>query len=121
MQRDETHSIQNPFLDAKDRLLPDIIMRSDWPIDHLRMTVRSHVPTVFSVSAGGATVRVPLTPEKPVTVDVPASGVRDFSSYAYLLSARSSEGFTEHLRDPQSKDLRNLGALITFTAVPAAR
>ena len=31
----------------------DIIMRSDWPIDHLRMTVESRVPTVFIVSAGG--------------------------------------------------------------------
>ena len=30
----------------------DIIMRSDWPIDHLRMTVESPMPTVFIVSAG---------------------------------------------------------------------
>ena len=99
----------------------DIIVRSDWPIGHLRMTVESRVPTTFIVSAGGGQVRVPLTPDKAVTVDVPASGVRDATSYAYLLSARSTEGFTEHLRNPESKDYRNLGALMRFTAVPAAK
>ena len=99
----------------------DIIMRSDWPIDHLRMTVESRVPTVFIVSAGGSQVRVPLAPDTPVTVDVPASGVRDFRSYAYLLSARSTEGFTEHLRNPESKDDRNLGVLMRFTAIPAGK
>jgi hypothetical protein len=99
----------------------DIIMRSEWPIDHLRMTVESRVPTVFIVSAGSRQVRVPLVPDKPITVDVPASGVRDFRSYAYLLSARSTEGFTEHLRNPESKDYRNLGVLMRFTAIPAGK
>ena len=99
----------------------DIIMRSDWRIDHLRMTVESPVPTVFIVSAGAAQVRVPLTPDNPVTFDLPASGVRDFTSYAYLLSARSTEGFTEHLRNVDSKDYRNLGALMRFTAIPAGK
>jgi len=47
--------------------------------------------------------------------------VRDLSGYAYLLSARSTEGFTEHLRDPESKDYRNLGVLMRFTAIPAAK
>jgi hypothetical protein len=99
----------------------DMIMRSDWAIDHLRMTIESRVPTVFVVSAGAQQVRVPLLPDKPVTFDVPASGVRDATSYAYLLSARSTEGFTEHLRNPDSKDYRNLGVLMRFTAIPAAK
>ena len=99
----------------------DIIMRSEWPIDHLRMTVESRVPTVFIVSAGGSQSRIALVPDKPVTFDVPASGVRDFRSYAYLLSARSTEGFTEHLRNPESKDYRNLGVLMRFTAIPAGK
>jgi hypothetical protein len=99
----------------------DMIMRSDWAIGYLRMTIESPVPTVFIVSAGGPRVTVPLKPGTPVTVDVPASGVRDFSGYAYLLSARSTEGFTEHLRDPESKDYRNLGVLMRFTAIPAAK
>jgi hypothetical protein len=99
----------------------DMIMRSDWRIDHLRMTVESRVPTTFIVSAGGARMTVPLTPDKPVTFDLPASGVRDFTSYAYLLSARSTEGFTEHLRNAESTDYRNLGVLMRFTAVPAGK
>ncbi len=99
----------------------DIIMRSDWRIDHLVMTVESRVPTVFIVSAGASRMTVPLTPDKPVTFDLPTSGVRDFTSYAYLLSARSTEGFTEHLRNPESTDYRNLGVLMRFTAVPAAK
>src|SRR5471032_2591373 len=99
----------------------DIMMRSDWPIGRLQMTVESRVPTTFIVSAGSTQTRIPLLPDKPVTFDVPASGVRDLSSYAYLLSARSTEGFTEHLRNPASKDDRNLGVLMRFTAIPAGK
>lgn len=99
----------------------DIIMRSDWAIDHLRMTLVSPVPTVFVASAGAGQIRVPLTPGKPATVDLPASGPRDFSGYAYLLSVRSTEGFTEHLRNPESSDYRNLGVLMRFTAVPKSQ
>jgi hypothetical protein len=59
-----------------------------------------------------------LEPNKPKTFEVPAVGVRDLRSYAYLLSARSSGGFTPHLQDPGTDDKRNLGVLIRFTAVP---
>ena len=99
----------------------DMVMRSDWPIGRLQMTVESRVPTTFVVSAGSTQTRIPLLPDKPVTFDVPASGVRDLSSYAYLLSARSTEGFIEHLRNPASKDDRNLGVLMRFTAIPAGK
>jgi hypothetical protein len=97
----------------------DIIMRSDWPVGRLRLTLQSRVPTVFIASAGSTKVQVPLVPGQPKTVDLPTSGVRDFSSYAYLLSLRSTEGFTEHLRDPDSKDYRNLGVLMQFEPIRA--
>jgi len=99
----------------------DILVRSDWPIDRLRVTASSPIPTTVTMSAGGSQVTVPLQPGKPSGFDVPASGVRDEHSYAYLISARSSEGFTPRLRDPSSDDPRNLGALLRFTAVPANR
>ncbi len=99
----------------------DILMRSEWPIDHLRMTVESPVRTVFIVSAGGRASRIALVPGQPATFDVPVSGVRDLRSYAYLLSAQSTEGFTEHLRNPASEDKRNLGVLMRFTAIPAGK
>jgi hypothetical protein len=82
--------------------------------------VQSPVPTVFIASAGREQMRVALTPGKPATFDLPASGVHDFTSYAYLLSLRSTEGFTEHLRNPSSKDYRNLGVLMRFRPVRAA-
>jgi hypothetical protein len=96
----------------------DILVRCEWPIDHLRVTARSPVKTTFVISMGAGEVRVPLEPEKPATFDVPASGVRDLRSYAYLLSARSTEGFTPHLLDPSNDDKRNLGVLMQFKAVP---
>jgi hypothetical protein len=67
---------------------------------------------------GGSEANIPIVPGKPVTFDVPAAGVRALKSYSYLLSARSTEGFTPRLLDPSSTDPRNLGVLITFTAVP---
>jgi hypothetical protein len=99
----------------------DLLMRCEWPIDHLTMTAYSPISTVFIVSAGGSESRIPLAPGKPVTFDVPTSGVRDLHSHAYLLSARSTEGFTPYLLDPKSTDKRNLGVLMRFIAVPAVR
>jgi membrane-bound metal-dependent hydrolase YbcI (DUF457 family) len=96
----------------------DILVRCEWPIDHLTVTARSPVKTTFIISMGAGEKRIGLEPGKPVIFDVPASGVRDLRSYAYLLSARSTEGFTPHLLDPGNEDRRNLGVLMQFTAVP---
>jgi len=96
----------------------DILVRSEWPIDRLRVTAYSPIRTIVSMSMGSGEAMVALEPEKPAAFDVPASGVRDEHSYAYLLSARSTEGFVPHLRDPSSSDSRNLGAMLRFTAVP---
>jgi hypothetical protein len=96
----------------------DILVRSEWPIDHLTLTAETRIPTTFTVSMGRAASRVPMLPGKPVVFDVGASGVRGLNSYAYLLSASSSNGFTPHLLDPESDDHRNLGVMIRFKAVP---
>jgi hypothetical protein len=99
----------------------DMIMRTEWPMDHLRITVNSPIRTTFIASAGAGESAVPLSPGQPVTFDLPVSGVRGLKSYAYRLSARSTEGFTPHLMDPSSSDYRNLGAMMKFTAVPATQ
>jgi hypothetical protein len=97
----------------------DIIVRTEGPLDHLRMTAESPIRTVFTVSAGGPVSTIPIVPGQIASFDVPAFGVRGLKSYAYLLSVRSSEGFTEHLRVPASDDKRNLGVMIKFSAVLA--
>ena len=97
----------------------DIIVRSEWPIGHLTIAAQSPIPTTFIVSMGSSQSRIPMVPGTPVTFDVPASGVRALKSYSYLLSAQSTEAFSPHLQDPASDDYRNLGVLMTFTAVPA--
>jgi hypothetical protein len=96
----------------------DIIVRCEWPIDHLAMTLTSPISTTFIASMGGRAVSVRLAPNTATTVDVPASGVRDLNSYAYLLRAQSTEGFTPHLVDPKNPDRRNLGVMMRFTAIP---
>jgi hypothetical protein len=101
----------------------DMVMRCEWPIDHLAMTVDSPIHTTFTVSAGGPASTVVLEPGRPATFDVPAVGVHafnGFNSYAYLLSARSSEGFVPRLQHASSDDDRNLGARMRFRAIPAA-
>jgi len=97
----------------------DIIVRSEWAIDHLTVTARSPIPTTFVVSMGGSELRIALAPGKTITFDLRAAGVRALDSYSYLLSARSTEAFIPHLQDSSSPDLRNLGVLMTFTATPA--
>ena len=99
----------------------DILVRCEWPIGHLRITAESPIRTTFTVSMGAAESQVTILPGRPQTLDVPASGVRGLNSYAYLLSAQSSDAFTPALRDPASTDPRNLGVMIRFTAVPAGK
>ena len=97
----------------------DIIVRTEGPLDHLKMTAESPIRTNFTVSAGGPVSTIPIIPGQVAAFDVPTSGVRGLRSYEYLLSVQSSEGFTEHLRTPASDDMRNLGVMIRFTAVVA--
>ncbi|MCC7416671.1 MAG: hypothetical protein IT176_05965 [Acidobacteria bacterium] len=99
----------------------DMVLRSEWPIGHLRITASSPIKTTLIASAGAGESRVAIAAGTPVTFDLPVSGVRGFRSYAYRLSAQSTEGFTPHLLVPSSDDYRNLGALIRFSAVPAAQ
>jgi hypothetical protein len=96
----------------------DILTRSDWPVDHLAVTAESPVPTTLIMSMGAAEVSVRLEARKPQSFNLPASGVRDLNSYAYMLNARSTEGFTPHLLDPSNPDPRNLGVRLQFVAVP---
>jgi hypothetical protein len=99
----------------------DILIRSDWPLDHLAVTATSPIRTVLTLSAGGSKTSVPLLPGAAAFFDVRTYGARGLQSYAYLLSAQSSEAFIPHLQDPASPDFRNLGALVRFTAVEAPR
>jgi len=96
----------------------DILVRSDRPIQALRMTVTSPIRTTFTASAGGADRRVSLEPGVAQTIDLPVDGVRGLAEYAWLLSVRSSDAFVPHLQDPTSKDGRNLGVAMRFVAVP---
>jgi hypothetical protein len=104
----------------------DIVVHVNDPLDHLAVEAESPIPTVLTVSMGGDSVVVPLTPGKVARFNVPARGVlyeRYVRSYAYLLSASSSGGFVPALRDPAAtaRDYRNLGALMRFAAVPAGQ
>ena len=95
----------------------DIIVRTEQPLDHLVITADSPIRTVFTVSLGGARQTAQVVPGMPVTVSVPAVGVRGLKSYAYLLSAQSSEAFTPRLQEPGSTDDRNLGVHVSMKAV----
>jgi hypothetical protein len=102
----------------------DIVVHTNDRLDHLAVEAESPIATVLTVSMGAERVVVPLTPGTVATFNVPARGVlyeRYVRSYAYLLSARSSEGFVPVLRDPTAaaRDYRNLGALMRFSAVIA--
>ena len=101
----------------------DVIVRTNGRIEYLSIDAESPVATVLTVSMGAAPVVVPLVPGRVSTFKVRASGVlyeRYGESWAYLLSASSSEGFIPALRDPAGpRDYRNLGAALRFVAVPA--
>jgi len=95
----------------------DIILRSENALDHLLITSESPIPTVFTIECGTSSHTVSLLPGKPVDFALPVAGVRGLNSYAYLLSAQSSDGFVPQVRDRNSTDGRNLGVLVRFQAV----
>ena len=99
----------------------DIIVRTERPLDHLEVTATSPIHTRLTISAGGPTRTVPVDPGVTVTLPLRAVGVRALRSYAYLLSARSSDAFTPHLLEPGSPDFRNLGVYLRLHAVLSPR
>jgi hypothetical protein len=94
----------------------DIIVKTEEPVRHFVVTAESPIRTTLTISAGAGRSTIPILPGKPVTFQVPWSGVRGNQSYECLMSAQSSDGFIPHLRDPESKDGRNLGVLLNFKA-----
>jgi len=94
----------------------DILVRTVDPIEQLEVIAHSPIPTVLSVSLGGRVVSVPIAPKMPASFTVPADGLPGYDGYVYLMTVRSSEGFTPHLVDPNSPDWRNLGAQMQFRA-----
>jgi hypothetical protein len=95
----------------------DIIVRSAEPVARFAVEAESPIRTTLTLSMGSDPVSVPIEPGKVVSFEVRASGVRDFTSYAYLMQVRSSEGFVPRVMDPQSGDYRNLGAQLRFNPV----
>jgi hypothetical protein len=93
----------------------DIVVHAADRIDRFTLTAYSPVRTTFTVSAGRSPMTVAIAPDTRVTFSVDATSVRSLTGYTSLLSARSSDGFTPHLRDPQSDDWRNLGVQMNFT------
>jgi hypothetical protein len=86
-------------------------------LDAIAVELESPIATRVTVAIGSTPVTVALKPNEVVSTTVPASGVRGFQSFAYLLTARSTEGFVPHLLDPANMDYRNLGAQLRFTLV----
>jgi len=95
----------------------DIIVRCEDAIDHMQVTAVSPIATTLTMSMGAASVTQALVPGKPVTFDLPADGVRGLNSWAYLMTALSSDGFTPRLQDPTARDGRNLSVLLNFQGV----
>jgi hypothetical protein len=100
----------------------EIIVRADQPIHHFAITASSPIQTHFSVSAGAKAASVSIAPGATMTFDVAAAGIKGYNNmHFYLLTARSSEGFTPRLTDPESRDDRNLGVQMNFQVVSAPR
>ncbi|MBS1817805.1 MAG: hypothetical protein JSU08_07745 [Acidobacteria bacterium] len=95
----------------------EIIMRTAFPVQYVQFEAESPVPTVITISLGSTPVRVALQPKKVAYFNVPASGVRGFGDYNYLLVTHSTEGFVPHLLEPGNMDYRNLGAQLRFRPV----
>jgi hypothetical protein len=95
----------------------DIIVRTAFPVEYMQFEAESPVPTVITISLGGKPVTVALEPRKTAYFSVPASGVRGFGDYNYLMTTHSSEGFVPHLLEPANMDYRNLGAQLRFRPV----
>jgi hypothetical protein len=96
----------------------EIVIRVVDPLRHVMVEAASPIATTLTVSLGGEEARRELQPDQAVAFNVAApAGVRERFGYAYLMRARSSQGFVPRVRNPESNDYRNLGAQMRFRAV----
>jgi hypothetical protein len=96
----------------------EIIVRTVKPIRHLAVEMQSPIPTTVTVAIGAPSATVTLEPNKVQRIEIPANGVRGLNSYAYLLTAKSTNGFVPHLIDSKNGDYRYLGAQLHFSMRP---
>jgi hypothetical protein len=87
------------------------------PAHHFRVTANSPIVNTFTVSTDAGSQTVQLSPNMPLTFDIPVTAVRGVNGYAYLISARAAEGFVPRLFDPNAKDDRNLGVQMQLKAL----
>lgn len=87
------------------------------PAHHFRVTASSPIVNTFTVWSDDGSQTVHLEPNKPVTFDIPITAVRGLNGYAYLISARATEGFVPRLFDPNARDDRNLGVQMQLKAM----
>jgi hypothetical protein len=97
----------------------EIILRAERPVRHLAVEAESPIRTTLTMSLGGDPVSVVVEPGRVTAFEVPAGSPVPgrYGDSVYLMTARSSDGFVPHLRDPASPDYRNLGALVRFRVV----
>ena len=107
----------------------DILIRTDWPIVKVTMTVSGkYVPNDFTATLQGETQRVHLDPGGRATlVFTPAPGVWHAGSYGVVLHMTTTRGFVPAKVEPQPAgrppDTRNLGVFVEpkFVVAPAGK
>ncbi len=87
------------------------------PAHHFRVTANSPITNTFTVWTDDGSQTVQLSPNQPITFDIPVTSVRGRDGYAYLISARATEGFVPRLFDPNARDDRNLGVQMQLKAL----
>src|SRR5690606_38797849 len=97
----------------------EIVVRSVERMGALRVTLRSRVPNVVTLSARAGRERVEVDPREQVVVTVRADDAYSRNARACLLSIEAAEGVVPRLVDPASADGRFLGVEVEIVGVPS--
>ncbi len=97
----------------------EIVVRSVERMGAFRVTLRSRVPNVVTLSAGRGRERVEVDPGEQVVVNVRADDAYSRNARACLLSIEAAGGVIPRLVDPESQDGRFLGVEVDIAGVPS--
>ncbi|HKW03137.1 MAG TPA: hypothetical protein VJN96_25150 [Vicinamibacterales bacterium] len=111
-----------PAFWVKGKASTDVVLRTEHPLTRIEFDVRSRVPNTVTISFGGHTQTVVLGQDGVAQIRIAPDPPLDVHrSYPYVLHVTTTNGFFPRDVEPDSKDLRYLGALIRFTFTYAPR
>ena len=112
----DTYDAEGQGFWVKGKASSDVILRTEHPLTRIEFDIHSKVANTVTVTFGGESQTVVLGEDGLAKIRIaPAPPIDVHRSYPYVLHVTTTNGFFPRDREPNSPDVRYLGAFLQIT------